>query len=61
MNTDTLDLPPITGIEPTAATQVPAVTASTDVAVPDKTKVRDAALAPLVALTPSLQIGRAHV
>lgn len=26
MSTDTLDLPPITGIEPSAAAQVPAVT-----------------------------------
>ena len=51
MNTDTLDLPPIIGDEPTAAAAVAPVSTSTA----PKVTVRDAALQPLNALAPGLR------
>lgn len=53
MSTDTLDLPPIIGIEPTAAV-APASTSS-EVSTAPKVTVRDAALQPLNALAPGLR------
>ena len=54
MSTDTLDLPPIIGDEPTAAAVAP-VSTSSEVSTAPKVTVRDAALQPLNALEPGLR------
>ena len=54
MTTDTLDLPPIIGIEP-AATAVAPVSTTSEVSTAPKVTVRDAALQPLNALAPGLR------
>lgn len=54
MTTDTLDLPPIIGIEP-AATAVAPVSTTSEVNTAPKVTVRDAALQPLNALAPGLR------
>mgnify|MGYP000166745840 CR=1 FL=1 len=54
MTTDTLDLPPIIGDEPTAAAVAP-VSTSSEVSTAPKVTVRDAALQPLNALEPGLR------